>query len=201
MRGMTKRRQALLVLCAGLVLPLSAQNLLPNPDLNHDAAGWAALNGTAGWILIDADGCHTSGGSGGLRLVPVLDTGVYGARAEGGCVLVVPNQNLCFGMEYILGGEFVQVRATWFIDNNCLVPTGASQIILGAHVASFSSLLGCTAVPASVTSIRISAESSGFEANGSFTLVADRFYAGAQEPVHLDDFEAASFCRWSSSVP
>ncbi len=135
----------LLVLLGGLV-PCRAQNLLPNPEFDHDVSGWSPppfyTHGLS-W-----DRFHSAFGLGGSAL---LSLPFGAALSTSACVPVKPGVTYAWGGQYMfqtaVPSQFVQFTLTWTTDTNCVngianvdllsneTPPGQWRILFGQSTA------------------------------------------------------------------
>jgi len=195
-----KPRLASLVLTLSFAMPaaLRAQNLVPNPDFNLDAAGWSALYGSVDWVEDDPDCSGQVPGSGALVLESEFFEGGELAYAASPCFVVTPGP-LCFSMEYFQGGDAVWLEATYFPDDECPGSgfVDASPAMGIGSYDGYTQIGSCTTVPVGTHRMKLQPKSLLFTFPGTSFLFVDRLYAGTATRVFADDFEPGAACRWA----
>jgi hypothetical protein len=184
---------------------LSAQNLIVNPDLDADPAGWTIGCGTSlDWLDEDEASCP---GSGAARVAGTVCQGVPSAGA-GQCVAVAD-------LPTVFAAARVRVASGLAPQSGVLIgffdgaDCGGSQIgepltaFAGAGVGEWRTVTFAVGVPTGALSAVV-----GFGAVdlAAPTVDVDSGYAGARPRVFHDDLEGnpgggPPVCRWSLVTP
>jgi hypothetical protein len=181
---------ALIVLLGGLV-PCQAQNLLPNPEFDHNVSGWTppplVYPNALSW-----DSSQSAFGLGGSALLST-SFGVGGDLSASACVPVTPGVTYSFGGQYrfptTFGGHAFQLSMIFTSDPSCT--TGA---LLGASSSlqyaaqnppgQWQTLAGpdTTAPPGAVKALFIASLESVIDSQ-SHAVNVDDVYLGPQGTV------------------
>jgi hypothetical protein len=168
------RYLAVLVVVLGSLVPCQAQNLLPNPEFDHDVSGWRG--GLLTW-----DPTHSAVGPGGSGLL-TTNFGVGGALGASVCVPVKPGVAYSFGGRYLfpflLGDQEVGLTVTFTSDAGCLnllSQSSISEVSSGKPVGQWLTLAGPDVVaPAKATA-------------ASFTLALESTFDPVAHAVNFDN--------------
>jgi hypothetical protein len=177
-------------------------NLVANPNLDEDLAGWSAGGSNPGglaWSVSDAEAKPTSGS------LAVTTSGSDGATTTASiCVDIEPGQPIVFGgaLEYLTGGGGSNAQVTLHLTGStsaqCLTPTGAamSTVLATAPTAGWVGFAGSK--PGSFVSVEAEIEVTSGTAAGQvirFDLLS------LDGPIFVDGFESGDTGAWSARVP
>ena len=174
-----------LLLCLGEIA-LAAPNGLANPEFDSDIAPWEGKP-EAFWVATDADDCD---GSGAAELT--MPSAIFVA---GDCFAVVEGDVL-FGSARVKPGTSkatARLGFAFYVQENCTEKSILAEAIPAEVGPGWTAITHQTTAPAGVASMLflVAAESGSVQ-----SLFVDRAYAGLDEPVFADTFEAGSPCRW-----
>lgn len=188
-------RFVLALQCCLAVSAASAQNLLDNGefDVADGEAGWSLLAGEDFvWQPLDRDDCPESGSL--LLTYPALGRlRGSGAIVRSTCMVLPPGVTAIHVAFEWTGSDNAVYTLARFSDVDCagsslVTPLGAS----GSPTAW--NRVEQTFAATSPVAVRLEI---GFLAGTFLEASFDRIHLGLQSPVHVDDFEGGSDCRWS----
>jgi hypothetical protein len=177
--------------------PAAAQNLLLNPDFDHDNAGWIAIGDGEGHGP-DSGGCHASGS------MSADSAAILGGEISivATCLPKPPQATLTFRARYRLDGITARVEVWPMSSADCselVSPSYQSADFPGT--GSWSPIAATVDVPSSPY-MRVGI--AGISGTGSpHTLEVDRAYLGVAPLLSRDDLETGDSppCRWDTRFP
>jgi hypothetical protein len=185
---------------------VTASDLLSNPNLDRDLAGWVVTEPTPGTLLwSDADfgGALTSGSA---ELVTASGAGQLWALSQ--CITDAADPLASSGWatveSSVAGAPVVGLRLDFFAGSGCsgaLVDSTLSPPVAGDTGGLRSYLhLARSASPEAAVSVLVTIQIDGGAA-ASFTVRLDDLFHGHPPVLFADGFESADTSAWSGAVP